>query len=117
MDIKLIGALIAVFNLIVNVLVMPFLFVNGVILAILGIFNTFLFVYFSTKVIETRLKWEMERRPFGAHDWMRTALFLGLLCVVSSVGGFVIWGMMELILNMSIPFTGMTLGELVFEGE
>jgi len=117
MDIKLIGILIAVFNLIINVLVMPFILVNGVVLAVLGILNTFLFVHFSTKVIESRLKWEVEKRPFGAHDWMRTAVFLSLICMVSLAGGFIVWGMVNVISTVSVPFTGQTLSEFVFEGE
>jgi len=114
MDIKLLGVCLAIGNLIINVLVIPFIFVNGIILAVLGVLNTFLFVHFASTIIQTRLQWELEKRPFGVHDWIRSALFLGTLCFIIFSAFLMMWGMTELILHIHIPFLDITFGQLLF---
>ena len=114
MDIKLLGICLALGNLIINVLVIPFVVINGLILAVLGVLNTFLFVHFSSKIIQTRLQWELEKRPFGIHDWIRSVLFLGTLCFTILAAFLFLWGATELILQTSIPFVDITLRELLF---
>lgn len=114
MDIKLIGVMLTVFNLIINVLVMPFVFVNGLVLAILSVLNTFLFVHFATKIIETRLQWELNKTAFGMQDWIRTVMFLGVICFTTLTGVLVVWGMFELLMSIPVPFMGINLGQLLF---
>ena len=114
MDIKLLGVCLAIVNLIINVLVIPFLFVNGIILSLLGVLNTFLFVHFASTIIQTRLQWELEKRPFGVHDWIRSVLFLGTLCCIIISGFLMVWGMTEIILHTHIPFIDITFGQLLF---
>lgn len=114
MDIKLIGVMLTVCNLVINVLVMPFVFVNGLVLAILSILNTFIFVHFSTKIIETRLQWELNKTPFGMQDWIRTALFLGMIFFTTIAGVLIVWGMFELLMSIPVPFMGINFGQLLF---
>ena len=58
LNIKLLGSIIAVFNLFVNVLIWPLMGVNGLLLALLSIANTLVFVHVSMGIIEKRLLWE-----------------------------------------------------------
>ena len=115
MNIKLIGSMIAVFNLFVNVLIWPFACVNGLALSVLGIFNTLIFVQLSMKTIQTRLTWEQERKPFGIHDWFGPVLVLSFLLGTSLLGMLTVYFVGDWMLSLNVPFVEMNLGEFLFD--
>ena len=83
LNVKLLGSIIAVFNLFINVLIWPFMGVNGLVLAVLSVVNTLLFVQVSMFIIERRLMWEKNRVPFGIRDWIVPALVGGTMALLS----------------------------------
>jgi hypothetical protein len=116
LNIKLIGALISVVNLLINVLIFPFACVNGFVLSILGVLNTFIFVHFSMNIIKKRLSWETNHRPFGAHDWLGPVLVISSLFFVTFVGLMTVYLVSGWMMALPVPLMGITIGELLFGG-
>lgn len=85
LTIQLLASALALFNIVINALVAPFVVLNGFVLAALSIVNLVLYVHLAFSVINRRLEWESQSIPFGLRDYWFPITSLGLLSI--GIGG------------------------------
>jgi len=101
--IKLLGALLGAFGLMVNVLVAPLPGVSGVVLAGLGFALTAVYVEGGLAIIRRRLVWESEARPLQVVEWgLPVGLVAALVGCTAAVVG-VVTASLHLLVSADIP--------------
>jgi hypothetical protein len=83
-SIKILAAGIVCFNLVCNVLVIPFVGASALVLAALSVFQVVLYCEGSLKLIDTRLEWERNGESLKVREWLfPTVLMGGTLAMVA----------------------------------
>ena len=68
------------------------------------------------RIIQTRLAWETERRPFGVHDWGLPVAFIGAMFFISLTGIISVMSLANWMSALPVPFIDMTVGEYLGRG-
>lgn len=114
LNVKILLVVISMFILFVNVLIWPFACANGIVLAGLGVLGVLLHVQGAFFILERRLRWEVEGRPFGIHDWLVPVFLLGMLLLVTVTGTLSMYLAWEWMMGMTVPWTEMDVREFLF---
>jgi len=85
-SVKILAAGIACFNLVCNVLVIPFLGASALVLAALSIFQVVLYCEGSLKLIDQRLEWERNGESLKIREWLFPTVLMGSTVAMVGVG-------------------------------
>lgn len=100
---KLYGAAIATFALLINVAIAPLVGVSAFILAAVGPLLTAAYVEGSLVILRKRLRWEADGRPLQKREWvLPVSLITALLVAIGATVGAVA-GTLHLLANADIP--------------
>lgn len=93
--IKLIAVAIAVADLALNAVVVPFLGIGAAVLSVSGLVGTALYAEISLRLVERRLQWERDGRPLSTGEWLLPAVLLGLIIGAVGAGVGALWALFE----------------------
>lgn len=102
-SLKLLAALIASFNLVLDVLLAPVVLLRSVILALVSVLGLLLYLELSMLILRRRIEWDQEGRPLGPVEWGVPASILGGLVLVVGGGSLAVVGVLRWMAHAEIP--------------
>lgn len=102
-SLKLLAALIAASNLVLDVLFAPLVLFRAVILAVVSVVGLMLYLELSMAILRRRIVWDHEGRPLSPVEWGVPALMLGGLVGVVGGGSLAVVGVLHWMANAEIP--------------
>jgi hypothetical protein len=89
--------------LILNALVVPFLIVDGFVLAFFSVLNMVIYIHFAFYIIKKRLKWEISGQAFGIKDWLLPGSIVITLVVCASGVGLGLYWIVDWLSQIQFP--------------